>query len=239
MAIASRDETEATLARSNFFLALARWEGNRPGDAVELLERIPAKHRHVEWQFARQQFNGDDFVCYDEEELGCWWNSVCFSPEGSKIVSGSGTLVDSNNTMKLWDAATGMELRTFDGHRSGARSVSVSPDGTQIVSASHDKSIKLWDTTTEEELRKLSGHTNNVLSVTLSPDGTQLVSGSLDNTVKVWCRKVGQELSLLNGIETVTVLPSTSFSPDSLQMLTTDERRNTDSLGYGHGKEVE
>ena len=38
-------------------------------------------------------------------------NSVCFSPDGSKIVSGS-----YDKSIKIWDANTGNELKTLNGH---------------------------------------------------------------------------------------------------------------------------
>jgi WD40 repeat protein len=43
-------------------------------------------------------------------------SSVAFSPDGNRIISGS---VDS--TVKLWDAATGRDIRTFSGHSREAR----------------------------------------------------------------------------------------------------------------------
>jgi WD40 repeat protein len=49
--------------------------------------------------------------------------SVAFSPDGSRVLSGS-----SDNTLKLWDAATGTLLRTFEGHSDVVTSVAFSPD---------------------------------------------------------------------------------------------------------------
>jgi len=43
-------------------------------------------------------------------------NSVKFSPDGQRVVSGS-----SDSLVKIWDAATGAEVRSFVGERSGWR----------------------------------------------------------------------------------------------------------------------
>jgi WD40 repeat protein len=51
-------------------------------------------------------------------------SSVAFSPDGAGVLSGS---VDK--TIKLWDAATGVLIRTFEGHSGQVTSVAFSPDG--------------------------------------------------------------------------------------------------------------
>ena len=71
--------------------------------------------------------------------------SVSFSPDGTHIASGS---VDK--TIRLWDAATGEELRTSSKGLDGVYSVSFSPDGTRIASGSDDKTIRLWDAVFEQ-----------------------------------------------------------------------------------------
>ncbi|MCU0515555.1 MAG: hypothetical protein MUC60_01585 [Oscillatoria sp. Prado101] len=55
--------------------------------------------------------------------------------------------------MKVWNAATGEEIRTLPGHSSDVISAVFSPDGQLVASGSDDKTVKIWDATTGEEIR--------------------------------------------------------------------------------------
>ncbi len=66
-------------------------------------------------------------------------NSVAYSPNGTKIISGS-----LDNTVKIWDANTGQCLQTLEGHSDDVNSVAYSPDGTKFISGSYDYTIKIW-----------------------------------------------------------------------------------------------
>ena len=57
--------------------------------------------------------------------------SASFSPDGSRIVTGSG-----DKTAKVWDAKSGAEVLTLKGHTGGVTSASFSPDGSRIVTGS-------------------------------------------------------------------------------------------------------
>ena len=76
-------------------------------------------------------------------------NSVAFSPDGKYALSGSG-----DDTLKLWDIASGREIRTFKGHSGNVNSVAFSPDGNYALSGSTDQKIKLWDISSGKEDRK-------------------------------------------------------------------------------------
>jgi WD40 repeat protein len=62
--------------------------------------------------------------------------SVCFSPDGKRLASGSWQEVT------VWDAQTGKEVLTLE---RGARSVCFSPKGKRLACASQDGTVRLWD----------------------------------------------------------------------------------------------
>jgi len=84
----------------------------------------------------------------------------------------------------LWNLE-GKELKTLKGHSRYVNSVSFSPDGKTIASASADNTVKLWNLE-GKELKTLKGHSRYVNSVSFSPDGKTIASASWDTTVKLW-----------------------------------------------------
>jgi len=128
--------------------------------------------------------------------------SVSFSPDGTKIASGS-----SDNTLRVWDAVTGAHLQMLKSHSSSVRSVSFSPDGTKIASESDDKTLRVWDAVTGAHLQTLEGHSDSVWSVSFSPDGTKITSGSSDNTLQVWHAVTGYSLKPSTSKHFINVWP--------------------------------
>ena len=135
-------------------------------------------------------------------------SSVAFSPDGSRIVSGS-----DDKTLRLWDAKSGQPIgKPFEGHTGSVSSVAFSPDGKRIVSggraefnfgysgsgkpnASPGDSLWLWDVQTGQPIRKpLLGHTDGVTSVAFSQDGSRIISSSADKTLRLWDARSGEAI---------------------------------------------
>ena len=92
-----------------------------------------------------------------------WVTSVAFSRDGTRVPSGS-----YDQTMKLWDAATGALLRTFDAG-DPIRSVAFSPDGTRALSSS-GTTVKIWKIKTGELLASMIGERDGEW-LTMTPKG--------------------------------------------------------------------
>ena len=69
-----------------------------------------------------------------------WVRSVCISPDGRTLVSGS---YDN----KIWNLETGVLRRTLTGHENSVLLVCIRPDGRTIISGSDDNTIKIWRAT--------------------------------------------------------------------------------------------
>jgi WD40 repeat protein len=62
-----------------------------------------------------------------------------FSPDGTRILSGAW-----DQTVRLWDVASGKELANFAGHNSNVRRVAFSRDGKFALSGDLDGEVRLW-----------------------------------------------------------------------------------------------
>jgi WD40 repeat protein len=147
-------------------------------------------------------FNGDsDFV-----------RSVVVSREGKLVLSGG-----DDRLVKLWNEATGQEIRTFAGHDHFVWSVALSRNSKLALSGSLDKTIRLWDVATGKQLQVLRGHKDTVLSVAFTPDARHALSGSTDKTLILWDLESGTHVvfpQMHNGY-----VNSVAVSPDGRRAL--------------------
>ncbi|CAD8184322.1 unnamed protein product [Paramecium pentaurelia] len=112
----------------------------------------------IQWESKFESVNINGINLNGAQLFGCNWKdlkinnlyqldghsgtvlSVCFSPDGNTLASGSW-----DNSIRLWDVKTGQQKAKLDGHSNCINSVCFSPDGNTLASGSGDCSIRLWD----------------------------------------------------------------------------------------------
>ena len=104
-----------------------------------------------------------------------------------------------DNTARLWDAASGKEIRRLKGHTSLVESVAFAPTAAPSSPGPWDKTARLWDVASGREIRRLEGHSGWVSSVAFAPDGRTILTGSRDGTVRLWDAASGKEIRRLEG----------------------------------------
>jgi RNA polymerase sigma factor (sigma-70 family) len=142
--------------------------------------------------------------------------AVAFSPDGKQVLSGGACYGDGDPTVRLWDVATGKELRKLEGHSGGVYSLAFL-SGKRAVSGGAEGTIRIWDLETGKEIKRLEGHPDTVYGLAVSPDGKSLLSGGEDSTVRLWDIATGKEVRRFEGH--TDRVRAVAFSPDGKQAL--------------------
>ena len=134
-------------------------------------------------------------------------NRIVFNPDGKSILT-----VSYDDTIRLWDVATGNFLRVLEGHTDSINDLKFSSDGTKLATGSADDTIRLWDVQSWTEIQTLTADSVSVSSVAFSVDGNTLATGSADGTIRLWDIARGMTYRTFKGHRSSVSI--VNFSPD-------------------------
>ena len=112
---------------------------------------------------------------------------AAFSPDGSRVT----TVVSRDRRAYVFDprapqTVVTLPTGTAEGHSDYVTDAGFNPDGSQVVTASADKTARVWDARTGTDRMAPLQHLGYVTSAAFTLDGARIVTGSADQIVRVW-----------------------------------------------------
>ncbi|PTB63786.1 WD40 repeat-like protein [Trichoderma citrinoviride] len=118
-------------------------------------------------------------------------------PTGGRSMAGSGvegTIITGHEDrfVRFFDANSGQCTYNMLAHPDAISSLSLSPDGRELVSAGHDASLRFWSLEKRTCIQEITSHRvmrgEGICTCVWSQDGKWVVSGGGDGIVKVFAR---------------------------------------------------
>jgi WD40 repeat protein len=181
-----------------------------------------ARYADDEGQAKADYFTGDNYIASMLGQAGRYERrpqralleaflevrAVAFAPDGKTLATGSW-----DRAVKLWDVASGKEIRTLEGYKDRIFGVTFSPDGQALIATGYGREAPVWDLRTGQVIHIFShGGFAALRTAVFTPDGRWLLTGGYDGTVRVWNARTAEmrcQFKNLGGVDGLAYAPAT------------------------------
>jgi RNA polymerase sigma factor (sigma-70 family) len=162
-------------------------------------------------------------------------SSIDFTPDGKSLVS-----CGIWDGIRIWDTASGKQIRRLAIETAGDRPLSVSPDGKLLAilvqrKTVQEESIAIYEFATGRLVRRF-GKENQASGLLFSPDGKTLASYRWPHTVSLWDPSTGRLLHTLKGHK--DNVWAVAFSADGKTLVSGSDDKTIRFWDVGTGKQL-
>jgi WD40 repeat protein len=160
--------------------------------------------------------------------------NLVLSPDGTTLISAGtsseGTAKQRNGDIRLWDIASGKELRRFETPDLRPASLALSPTGVLVVSVD-GRVVRIWDLKTGAEVRSLTTGKDSLYCVAIAPDGRTMATCG-QGGLRLWDLRTGREAAAPEQ-EGLRDMLHVAFSPDGKSLAAGAVHSPPDRRGLG------
>ncbi|KIK65368.1 hypothetical protein GYMLUDRAFT_70477 [Collybiopsis luxurians FD-317 M1] len=191
------------------------------------LAYVPALEDVLVWDVKKSQMLAMWHETGHRAEVTC----ILRSPQKDQFAVGY-----ADGSIRLWSAASGSVIATFNGHKKAVSALAFDEEGTRLASGSQDTDLIVWDIVAEAGLYRLRGHRDQITAIKFIPTShdvpststafasVMLLTASKDTFMKLW------DLSTQHCIQTVVAHRSDIWAMD------VSVERNIIFTGSGEGE---
>lgn len=117
-------------------------------------------------------------------------SSVAYSPDGKYVATGS-----FDSTIKLWNVASGKEIRTLAQQTGGILFLYFSSDGKYLLSTSNDNMAVVYNVSTGNAISTIQHAEDKIRKACFSPDDTKIMTVDEFNNLYVWDALTGEAIT--------------------------------------------
>ena len=167
--------------RHEFGRAAPRWTANVLKDLASYCLALSPDQRFIATSFAVYGADTGETVLYDINSAWRGVYSATFTSDGTRLVG-----VTDKGYVVVLDTRTWQLVAQEKWCNDPIVVMSVSPDGSQIVTGDDGKMIRLGTISPLRQTAVIGQHTARVKAVAFSPDGKQVASAGDDKMVALW-----------------------------------------------------
>lgn len=138
---------------------------------------------------------------YAEVPAGGTVVSLAVSQDGRRVAAG-----ENYHKVRLFDAATGAEVRTLEGHSSSVIGVGFTGDSRRLMTFSNDGNLRFWDAVTGAPQGEVQTQRDLYWSAAFSIDGKWLAAGTSGGNLYLYnvaAKKPGLKIQPGNSVKAV------------------------------------
>ena len=221
-AVAAEELATRREARSNFHVAMARWESGRVREAREFLWKVPAEHRNLEWRLADHLFHGSMHTSWGHYGRV----SGLFVTDQKELIS-----IGQDWSIRRCSTDDYRKGRTRVFSDSMSDSTGVHPSGDKVATVVRGGKFVLRSLNSDKDDRILAENGNPFCHSRFNASGTLLASVDTRGNISLWDGDSGKLVRRWQGHK---IAVQESYLPEAYVVFSPDGDKLATSFQDGH-----